>query len=348
MYDNDNKEVNTNTETENVYYNYDEPVKEKKKSFFKRIFRGKKKVIKSDDIGVNENFYGNDYKQEPPKDTPAVPIERKIDPPKTKIKPEPTNNSVNQNSSFNKLNNQQNPNYQFVDRQNVKNDDTSMNYNYKPVDEVVEEPAEPLISKKAGYTTIGILVAVAVVIIIINLLVQATEKYQIMVGYSSMTLRIGEGYQIPYLTNDVKNTKFKVSDESVATINSNGYLQPKSVGPNKEYNETTIKIGSDKAKTYKEIKLYVVPTKTSLQLEDFTVPTEVTVKRDEKHLIEITNITPENNTQTLRYSFVSSDTGIATVDGSGFIFGRRKGETTITVKNSSNPELSKEIKVKVK
>ena len=405
MYDKDeNKEVNL--ETENVYYNYEEPVKEKKKGFLKRIFRGKKKVTRSEDIGVDEaNFYGDDYakdikkedkkrakeevkqevrqevqpevthdtfiekpqevkdetsqvrnevpeeriefSREAKKEVPAVPLKAPelprdygaIGKKQQKVIPDNPPKEVNS------------PSYQFGNSNPNKafnNDSEAINYYYpEPKKEVIVEE-EPLIPKKTGYTVLGVLVMVAIVILVFNLISNATKKYTITVGYSSITLKVGEGYQIPFMTNDRKNTTFKIADETVATINSNGYVQPKSISSNIDYSKTTIKIGSDKARTYEEITLYVVPNKTYIPLEDFTVPSQLTVKKGERVLINISNITPENNTQSLKYSFTSKDTGIATVDGSGFIQGNKKGITTIIVKNNSNSELNKEIKVTVK
>ena len=53
--------VNTEVDIENAYYNYDEPVvyETKKPGFFKKLFRGKKKVTSSKDLAQEDNFYGN-------------------------------------------------------------------------------------------------------------------------------------------------------------------------------------------------------------------------------------------------------------------------------------------------
>ena len=46
------RQVNTDVDVENAYYNYDEPVvyETKKPSFLKKLFRGKKKVTSSNDL----------------------------------------------------------------------------------------------------------------------------------------------------------------------------------------------------------------------------------------------------------------------------------------------------------
>ena len=303
------RQVNTDVDVENAYYNYDEPVvyETKKPSFLKKLFRGKKKVTSSNDLAREDNFYGEfDQNQEP-----DLQVQNNV--PNQPVYNEPVNN---------------------------------MNYNYQPP--IEEDNSKPFMSKTIGYTIGAIVLVAAVIILLINVMSKATSKYYINVGSTSITLRPYEGEQITYLTNDSTKTTFTSSDESVVTVNEFGYVQAKGFKKtNQDYLKATITVGNTKTQTYKTIDVYVVPTSSSIPMEDFTVPSDITINLNEKVLIEISNIVPPNNTRQ-RFDYISSDSTIADVDGVGMITGKKRGTTTIEVRNHTNKSISKIINVSVK
>ena len=310
------KQVNTDVDVDPDYYNYEEPVvyETKKPSFFKKLFRGKKKVITSSELDHKEDdFYGGFSGNEPPvyQEQPVSNV--------------PVNNQIYNNT----------PVYQTP---------VTNNYNVQPV----FEEDKPVMSKTIGYIVGSLILVAAVVIVIINFMSKGTEKYYINISQTSITLRPHEGVQITFLTNDSVRTSFMSSDESVVTVNEFGYIQAKGYKrTSEEYMKATITIGDNKTKTYKTIDIYVVPTSVSIPMEDFTVPSELSLKLNEKMLIEISNIVPPNNTRQ-RFDYISSDSSIADVDGVGMVTGKKRGTATIEVRNHTNKNISKIINITVK
>ena len=343
------KQVNTDVDIENAYYNYDEPVvyETKKPGFFKKLFRGKKKVTSSSDLANEENFYGNfggneDYNnvniepqqvQQPPMQQQVQQVQQQPIQQQPFNKPQPAPPPIQNN-------NNNNYNDDFAD------DKYKMNYNYtQPFEDVEDNNSKPM-SKTLGYG-IGALLLVGVVIFgIIKIMSAATEKYYVNVGTTSISIRPYEGEQITFLTNDSKKTKFTSSDENVVTVNEYGYVSAKGYKETGDgYMKATITVGT--ASTNKQIDVYIVPTSVVVPMEDFTVPSDVEISLNSKMLIEISNITPPNNTRQ-KFDYISSDTNIADVSGIGIITGRKKGTTTIEVRNHINKNISKIINVTVK
>ena len=321
------KSVNTDVDIENAYYNYDEPVvyETKKVGFFKKLFRGKKKVTSSNDLAQEDNFYGNygatdnsvyenvniqsqQVNNQPVNNTPVTP---------------PINNNYNKPAVE--------PKY-------------SQSYDYtQPFEE--QETKQP-ISKSIGYIIGALLLVGAIALVVIKFMSSASEKYYVNVGTTTIALRPYEGEQITFLTNDSKKTKFVSSDTSIVSVNEFGYVQAKGYRANEDgYLKATITVGGNEIN--KQIDVYIVPTSVSIPMEDFTVPSNIELQLNEKMLIEISNITPPNNTRQ-KFDYTSKDTTIADVNGVGIITGRKKGNTTIEVRNHINKNISKIINVTVK
>ena len=326
------KQVNTDVDVENAYYNYDEPVvyETKKPSFFKKLFRGKKKVTSSNDLANQEdNFYGGfdsgEQYVEQPYQEPVLnnppPVEEQ---PQQPVTPPPINN-----------------NYNEFNAQDTK---YSQNYNYtQPFEE--NQEAQPM-SKTIVYAAMALLLVAGIVILITKFMSSATEKYYVNIGTTTIAIRPYDGEQITFLTNDSKKTKFTSSDTSIVTVNEFGYVQAKGYKANDDgYMKATVTVGSEN--TNKKIDVYVIPSSISIPMEDFTVPSSIELKQNEKMLIEISNITPPNNTRQ-KFDYTSKDTSIAEVNGVGVITGRKKGNTTIEVRNHINKNITKTINVTVK
>ncbi len=309
--------VNTEVDIENAYYNYDEPVvyETKKPGFFKKLFRGKKKVTSSKDLAQEDNFYGN-YGATDNTVYENVDIQSKQD-----------NNQPVVNNNYNKP---------------VSTPRYTQNYDYnEPFSETPKQS-----SSKSLIYGLGALVIVGLIVFgIVKLMSSATEKYYINVGTTTIALRPYEGEQITFLTNDSKKTQFTSSDTSIVTVNEFGYVQAKGYKANNDgYLKATITAGGQEIN--KKIDVYIVPTSVSIPMEDFTVPSNVELKLNQKMLIEISNITPPNNTRQ-RFDYISSDTTIVDVNGVGIITGRKKGNATIEVRNHMNKNISKTINVVV-
>lgn len=307
--------VNTEVDIENAYYNYDEPVvyETKKPGFFKKLFRGKKKVTSSKDLAQEDNFYGN-YGAADNTVYENVDIQSKQD-----------NNQPVVNNNYNKP---------------VSTPRYTQNYDYnEPFSETPKQS-----SSKSLIYGLGALVIVGLIVFgIVKLMSSATEKYYINVGTTTIALRPYEGEQITFLTNDSKKTQFTSSDTSIVTVNEFGYVQAKGYKANNDgYLKATITAGGQEIN--KKIDVYIVPTSVSIPMEDFTVPSNVELKLNQKMLIEISNITPPNNTRQ-RFDYISSDTTIVDVNGVGIITGRKKGNATIEVRNHMNKNISKTINV---
>ncbi len=309
--------VNTEVDIENAYYNYDEPVvyETKKPGFFKKLFRGKKKVTSSKDLAQEDNFYGN-YGAADNTVYENVDIQSKQD-----------NSQPVVNNNYNKP---------------VSTPRYTQNYDYnEPFSETPKQS-----SSKSLIYGLGALVIVGLIVFgIVKLMSSATEKYYINVGTTTIALRPYEGEQITFLTNDSKKTQFTSSDTSIVTVNEFGYVQAKGYKTNNDgYLKATITAGGQEIN--KKIDVYIVPTSVSIPMEDFTVPSNVELKLNQKMLIEISNITPPNNTRQ-RFDYISSDTTIVDVNGVGIITGRKKGNATIEVRNHMNKNISKTINVVV-
>ncbi len=323
------KTVNTDVDIENAYYNYDEPVvyETKKPGFFKKLFRGKKKVTSSNDLAQEENFYGNYGSTDnsvyenvniQSEQVNNAPVDNTPPPP-----PPVVNNNYNKE---------------------VKEPKYRQNYDYTQPFE--EEPHKQPISKSIGYIIGALLLVGAIVLVMTKFMSSATEKYYINVGTTTIALRPYEGEQITFLTNDSKKTKFVSSDTSIVSVNEFGYVQAKGYKANDNgYLKATITVGGTEIN--KKIDVYIVPTSVSIPMEDFTVPSNIELKLNEKMLIEISNITPPNNTRQ-RFDYTSKDTTIADVNGVGIITGRKKGNTTIEVRNHINKNITKIINITVK
>lgn len=311
------KAVNTEVDIENAYYNYDEPVvyETKKPSFFKRLFRGKKKVTSSSDLAQDDNFYGN-YGATDNTVYENVDIQSKQD-------NQPVlNSNYNRQTSVPKYN----QNYDYTEPFSDTNKNSS--------------------SKSLIYG-LGALVIVGLMVFgIIKLMSSASEKYYVNVGTTTIALRPYEGEQITFLTNDSKKTKFTSSDTTIVTVNEFGYVQAKGYKANNDgYLKATVTVGGTEIN--KKIDVYIVPTSVSIPMEDFTVPNNIEINLNQKMLIEISNITPPNNTRQ-RFDYISSDTTIVDVNGVGIITGRKKGNATIEVRNHMNKNVTKTINVTVK
>ena len=355
--ENEVKSVNTDVtenDLENAYYNYEESsVSETKKpGFFKRLFRGKKKVTTSNELNKpqEEDFYQSVSYGAP--DEEIKQVEQTPPPQQVPVNNYNNNQSFNNNQTFNNQNNFNNNQKNFNNNQNDFNNNQSsvdsLNYNYQAPVQQVEPDDKPLIPKKTGYFVAFCVLAAAIVIVIFNLMSSASEKYYIEISTSSMVLRPYEGAQISFLTNNTKKTSFKSSNDSVVTVTEYGYIKAAGYKQNNDgYLKATITVGNNNSKTTKQIDVYVVPTSVSIPMEDFTVESELSVKVNEKKMIEITNIVPPNNTKQ-RFDYIAKDTSIVDVDGVGVIQGRRRGTTTIEVRNHTNKNLSKIITVTVK
>ena len=325
MYDNNNN-TDINNEEE-IEFSYEKP----KKNFFKNLFKKDKKKKKEKEekevkkTNEEENFYKPTYEKE----IPVVNDEL-----------------VRKTDNFNIHNSEIQSNQSNNQSSNNKNEN-DMGYSYylsEPKVPEVEE--EPVIKKSTAYTIMGIVGMIGIVVLIFSLISSSSKKYEINIGLSTIALRSNESFQIPFLTSDQALTKFVIEDNEVASVNSNGYIQAKELKGKKKYVETKIKVGTDTIN--KTITLYIFQPNTIVPIENFEVVETIDIKVSERKIIEITNIAPPNNTQTQKYVFESSDSGIASVDSTGIIIGNRKGETTIKVKNTSNQEINKIINVKVK
>ena len=360
-----NTDVTAEPDIENAYYNYEmaEKVETKKPGFFKKLFRGKKKVTTSNELNQpqEDDFYQNmNYDEPEPAPEPELEVSDNNNNQQNNVQVNNNNNNYNnnQNNNYNNNNNQnynqQNNNYNNQSNFNQNNYNQDLNpangtidYYYQPP--VEEQPEDkPVIPKKIGYAVACCVLLAAVVVVVLNLMSSATEKYSIQVATDSIPLRQYEGYQISFLTNNTTKTTFKSSDEALVTVTEHGYIKAKGYKQNDDgYLKATITVGNANTKTYKKIDVYIIPTNVSTPMEDFTVPSEITVAQKDKAMIEITNITPPNNSRQ-SFDYISKDTSIAEVSGGGVITGKKKGTTTIEVRNHINKNLSKEIKVTVK
>lgn len=331
------KQVNTDVDIENAYYNYDEPIvyETKKPSFFKKIFRGKKKVTSSNDLAQEENFYGNFGGNEEYNNVNITPQQVQQPPMQQPIQQQPVNKPQPAPPPVQK----NNYNEDFGE------DKYKMNYDYTQPFEEEASDSKP-ISKNLGYGVGALLLVGLVIFGVIKLMSGATEKYYVNVGTTSISIRPYEGEQISFLTNDSKKTKFTSSDENVVTVNEWGYVTAKGYKETGEgYMKATITVGT--STTNKQIDVYIVPTSVSVPMEDFTVPSDIELSVNSKMLIEISNITPPNNTRQV-FDYISKDTNVADVSSVGIVTGRRKGTTTIEVRNHINKNISKIINVTVK
>ena len=339
------KQVNTDVDIENAYYNYDEPIvyETKKPSFFKRIFRGKKKVTTSNDIAQEENFYGNFGGDNNEYNNVDITPQQQMNQPMPQQEQRPMQQPVN-NPPVNKPIKEQPMNNNY-NNDNVE-DKYKMNYDFKnPFEEEDNSNKQPM--SKSLFLGVGALLLVAaIIVLVVKFMSSATEKYYVNVGTTTIAIRPYEGEQITFLTHDSKKTKFTSSDDTIATVNEFGYVQAKGYKANNDgYMKVTITVGSQT--TNKQIDVYIVPTSVSIPMEDFTVPSDVEIKLNSKMLIEISNITPPNNTRQ-KFDYISKDTTIADVNSVGIITARKKGNTTIEVRNHVNKNLTKTINVTVK
>ncbi len=353
------KSVNTGVDEDNAYYNYEESsaTETKKPGLFKRLFRGKKKVTTSNELNApqEEDFYqgmvyeGTEEQQpvqnempvqsQPVNNNPPIqnnpPVQNKVPIPVNNYNSNKNEGFTNQNNNFQNVNNEQ----QYTG---------PMDYYYQPPVQEVQEEEKPVIPKKIGYVVAFCVLAAAIVIVVLNLMSSASEKYYIDVSTSSITLRPYEGAQITFLTNNTKKTSFSSSDDSIVTVTEYGYIKGTAYKRNDDgYNKATITVGNNNTKTYKTIDVYIVPSSTSIPIEDFTVPESVEVKVGEKKLIEITNIVPPNTTRQT-FDYIVQDKSIAEVDGVGIINGKRRGTTTIEVRNHITKTVTKTVTVTVK
>ncbi len=327
MYDNNNFDEN---QDDNEYIDYNKSYK--KEGFFKRLFGGKKKEKKEEK--EFDNFYQRAYQQEEPVVKDDLVKKREIKDYGKPVPKEPEKVTVSQ--MLNKKPSE------FVN--NRKNDgELEFNYYQEPV--IIEQKPEAAINKKTAYIIMGALGGLALIIFLITIISKSSTKYELAVGFNSISLRSGESMQIPVLTNDTARTKYTIDNSNIATVISNGFIQAKEFKENKQYLQTKLKIGGEQIN--KTITVYIVQSKAIIPLENFEVQESITLKRGERKMIEITNIKPPYNTQTLKYVYESSDSGIAIVDSMGVITGVKAGNTTVKVRNTSNQELNKVIKITV-
>jgi len=327
MYDNNNYDEN---QDDNDYIDYNKSYK--KEGFFKKLFGGKKKEKKEEKEEEIANFYQSTYQQEEPVIKDDLVKKREIKDYGKTVSNE--DNKVTVSQMLNKKPSEVVPNKK-------NNDELEFNYYQEPV--IIEQKPEAAINKKTAYIIMGSLAVIALIIFLITLISKSSTKYEINVGFSSISLRSGESFQIPVLTNDTPRTKYILDNSNIATVNSNGFIIAKEFKDNKKYLETKLKIGGEQIN--KTISIYIIQPNAIIPLENFDVQESITVERGKRALVEITNIKPPYNTQTLKYVYESKDKSIATVDSIGMITGIKKGETTVIVRNTSNQELNKVIKI---
>jgi uncharacterized protein YjdB len=120
-----------------------------------------------------------------------------------------------------------------------------------------------------------------------------------------------------------KVKSYSSSKKSVATVSSKGMVTAKKTGT------TTIRITTVAGRT-DTIKVRVVSK--SYPARSINIPSAVTLKIGKLYRTSVT-ASPSNTTSTLKWS--SSNTSVATVNAAGYIYPKKVGKTTITVKTSS-------------
>ena len=162
---------------------------------------------------------------------------------------------------------------------------------------------------------------------IVNVKKASIKATSIKLDKTSVNLKVGDNIHLNATilpsNTDIKTINWDSSDDSVATVNSNGEV---------------IALGAGKT---------IITAKTNNNL---TAKCEIIVSPIEVSKIEITNaknmyvydtlilsasITPSNATDK-NITWTTSDSSIATIDENGIIVGKKAGEVIITAKSSNN------------
>lgn len=206
---------------------------------------------------------------------------------------------------------------------------TSSNNNVAKVDEKTGE----ITSVAPGTTTViadseGVTASIEVTVLykLENISLDKT-KIQIDIGKSEL---LSVSYY-PENTTDSRDIIWSSSDDTVASVDDSGNVTAHKKG------RATIS-----AKTYNSITatciVDVLSPITNIEIQE----REITIARSKKQKLNIF-VTPNDNTDT--YSWVSSDTSVATVDNYGTVTARKVGTAIITV--TTNRGLSADCKVTV-
>ncbi len=157
----------------------------------------------------------------------------------------------------------------------------------------------------------------------------ASEVQYVVLDQKTLTIKVGETHDLNVVVSPStaidKEVLYKSSNESIATVDSNGKVRAKSVGEAKITAYT--KNGKQDECTVKVIK-NTIPIKTIVLDKD-----DISLIEGESINLKVT-VTPSNATEH-KYTWKSSNTSVATVDSNGKVTAKKSGTALITVTSES-------------
>ncbi len=160
------------------------------------------------------------------------------------------------------------------------------------------------------------------------------EELNINVGY----LDVSYISVLPVTATEMKGFTWTSSDESIATVDDQGWVTAKSAGTC-YVTVTSMSNPSVSAKIKVNVTDPYKVSKITLTDYELTIPVNGTgisyVKMEPETAADFSEI------------WSSSDNSVATVDGNGLIKGIKAGSCTVTVTSKNNPNVSAEIKVTI-
>lgn len=156
-----------------------------------------------------------------------------------------------------------------------------------------------------------------------------TLKPTIMIGRESLSLDVGEEFELQADVLNTKNTNpiitWRSDDTSVASVNDDGFIKAEGEGVT-----TIIASYREDSKIYTNACVVTVTSK-DIQLESIKLSQKsINMKKNGSFLIEVT--TSPSDAKVDKFVYESSDTNVATVNNKGYILAVAPGTTTITVK----------------
>lgn len=197
-------------------------------------------------------------------------------------------------------------------------------------------------AKKEGTATITATSAVAG-ISPVSCTVTVTEIHiqSIQISNTIDTLPLGKTHQLntvvtPNNTTDDYTLNWTSSDESVATVDSNGKITAKKAGP---VTITVTTNGNSPLTDSIDLEVIEIPM-TGVQLRI----NNSTMKVGDQDTLQIT-FTPSDTTDSRNVTYTSSDESILTVDSNGKITAKKKGKAVVTIITANGLKSQVEITV---